>query len=275
MAQGDSVIKAALTHGLTWAAAATVVALEAGFIAWFQPSLAMTAAALGLGVALLALWLPLLVRSEAFAKGMMRLPEEFEAEQREKLKILTSDFEELAFEQGGAQLRLLKEKIDNLAEVLKRRLNAGELTYGRYLGMAEQVYLSALDNLHESAVALRSISTIDPDYIEGRLDELRSNRSPTSDQEREFTALQSRSALFAKQRQRVDGLIAQNEAALTVLDKTASALAETKMSKGHADMDAESAMAELEPALSKRNRPIPQLTTLNSPSPRPELQARE
>jgi hypothetical protein len=251
MAQGDSVIKAALTHGLTWAAAATVVALEAGFIAWFQPSLAMTAAALGLGVALLALWLPLLVRSEAFAKGMMRLPEEFEAEQREKLKILTSDFEELAFEQGGAQLRLLKEKIDNLAEVLKRRLNAGELTYGRYLGMAEQVYLSALDNLHESAVALRSISTIDPDYIEGRLDELRSNRSPTSDQEREFTALQSRSALFAKQRQRVDGLIAQNEAALTVLDKTASALAETKMSKGHADMDAESAMAELE-LLAKR-----------------------
>jgi hypothetical protein len=251
MATADSAIKAVLTHGLTWAAAATVVALEAAFIAWFQPSVAMTAAALGLGVALLALWPVLLIRSDVFARRMMRVPEAFEAEQREKLKILASDFEELAFEQGGAQLRLLREKIDNLTVVLKRRLNAGELTYGRYLGMAEQVYLSALDNLHESAVALRSVSTIDPDYIEGRLDELRANTSPTSDQEREYTALQSRSALFDEQRQRVEGLIAQNEAALTVLDKTATALAETRMTKGHADLDAESAMAELE-LLAKR-----------------------
>jgi hypothetical protein len=251
MAPGDKAIKAVLAHGLTWAAAAAVVGLEAAFIAWFQPSLTMTAAALALGLVSLALWPVVFVRSESFARQSLRLPEDFEAKQQDKLKILTSDFQELEFEQGSAQLRLLRDKLDNLAEVLKRRLNAGELTYGRYLGMAEQVYLSALDNLQESAVALRSVSTIDPDYIQGRLAELRKTGKPTGDQEREYTALQNRSDLFQKQRQRVDRLIAQNEAALTVLDKTATALAETKMAKGHAAMDAEAAMAELE-LLAKR-----------------------
>ncbi len=126
----------------------------------------MMAVALGLGALSLVAWPLLFVRTETFTKRLYRLPDELKTAQQEKLKTLEDDFEELAFEQGAAQLRLLRDKIDNLAEVLKRRLNAGELTYGRYLAMAEQVYLSALDNLNEAAVALRSVSTIDSDYIE-------------------------------------------------------------------------------------------------------------
>jgi hypothetical protein len=251
MAQGDRVIKTVLSHWSIWAALATVAALEWGFMAWFQPPVTMAAAALGLGALSLVAWPLLFVRTETFTKRLYRLPDELKAAQQEKLRTLEGDFEELAFEQGAAQLRLLRDKIDNLTEVLKRRLNAGELTYGRYLAMAEQVYLSALDNLHEAAVALRSVSTIDSDYIQARLSELRDTRDPSSDQEREFTALRSRSALFDEQKQRVDRLIAQNESAMTVLDQTATALAETRTEKGHASMDAESAMVELE-ALAKR-----------------------
>lgn len=251
MAQGDRLFKALLSHPLTWVAVATVMALEGAFMTWFRPSLTMTAAALALGALSLGLWPLLCLRSPALTERLYRLPKELALEQQAKLQALARDFQELEFEQGAAQLRLLKQKFDNLAEVLKRRLNAGEMTYGRYFAMAEQVYLSALDNLHEAAVALRSVSTIDPDYIQARLQELRKTRAPSSDQDQEFTALRNRSTLFDEQRQRVDRLIAQNEAAMTVLDKTSTALAETKTDKAHAAMDAESAMAELE-LLAKR-----------------------
>ena len=57
-----------------------------------------------------------------------------------------------------------REKYDNLAEILREKLNAGELTYSRYVAMAEQVFLSGLDFLKEAAMSLKSISKIDPDY---------------------------------------------------------------------------------------------------------------
>ena len=60
----------------------------------------------------------------------------------------------------------------SLINVLQRRLDAGELTYARYLSTSQQVFSSALDNLHEIAVAYESISTIDETYIDRRLAEL-------------------------------------------------------------------------------------------------------
>ena len=246
MAQGDRVIKAVLSHALTWLALVIVGLLEAAFILWFQPSIAMTLVALAVGVLALAAWPVMFVRSHSFARGLYRLPEAVNADQEDKLQTLASDFEHLDFAQGSAQLKLLREKFDNLSEIMKRRLNAGEITYARYLGMAEQVYLSAIDNLNEVAVALRSISTIDPDYIEVRLHELYAGGQPSEDQEQEFTALQHRSSLFDQQKERVARLVAQNESAMTVLDKTATALAQTRTAKGQATMDAEAAIAELE-----------------------------
>lgn len=251
MARANRVLRSVLAHPLSWAALAMVLGLEWAFYTWFQPPLSMLAAALACGAASIVLWPVLFTRSESFAKALYGLTEDLAAAQQDKLSELEADFAELGYAQGAAQLKLLHGKIENLVEVLKRRLNSGELTYGRYLGMAEQVYLSALDNLHEVAVALRSVSTIDPDYIRQRLDELRGGSEASSDQEREFTALQNRHALFEEQNQRIAGLIAQNESAMTVLDKTATALAETKTAKGHASMDAEQAMAELE-TLAKR-----------------------
>lgn len=206
----------------------------------------MAIVALAVGAVSFVAWPLLFVRSESFARRFHRLPESVHADQDDKLQTLVTDFDELDFGQGAAQLRMLREKFENLSEIMKRRLNAGELTYARYLGMAEQVYLSALDNLHEVAVALRSVSTINPDYIESRLRELGSFEQGSREQHEESVALQERSSLYDEQQQRVTLLIAQNESAMTVLDKTATALAGTKTGKGQATMDAEAAIAELE-----------------------------
>ncbi|MHC4984287.1 MAG: hypothetical protein ACYTF6_14120 [Planctomycetota bacterium] len=246
MAQGNSAIRTTFTHYLTWAALAVVAGLEAGFFYWFRPSLIMAAAALGLGVLCLLLWVPIFLRSAAFTTSVYRWIEAQEAAQLAKLETLAADFDELAFDNGRAQLRLLRDKLESLTQVLKRRLDSGEMTYGRYLGMAQEVYGAALDNLHEVAVALRSISTIDPGYLRKRLGELERERQRSADHERELKALRDRGALLDDTNRRVAQLMAQNESALTVIDQTSAALAATRTEQGHATLDAETAMAELE-----------------------------
>lgn len=246
MPAADRVVRTVLSDARTWLALASVIALEAAFFVWFRPSATMSIVALVVGIIAFSTWPPLFVRSQSFAQRFFRVPEIIHNEQEDKLRALAGDFDELDFAQGAEQLRLLREKFRNLSEIMKRRLNTGELTYARYLGMAEQVYLSVLDNLNEVAVGLRSVSTIDPDYIESRLYELNRNGEESGERHEESTALEQRSTLYADQRQRIAQLIAQNETAMTVLDRTATALAETKTGKGHADMDAQSAIAELE-----------------------------
>ena len=246
MASADRVTRLLLSSPLTWLVIATVIGLEGAFFVWFQPSLIMLGAALALGVASLVAWSVIFRKSDNFLRQLYSWADDLESIRKEMMATLSSDFEELGFEQGNVQMKQLHEKFRNLVEVLKRRLNAGELTYGRYLAMAEQVYLSAIDNLQEVAVTLRSVSTIDRDHIERRLGEIRNTGAPTPEQEQEFIALQSRDSLLDEQTGTATRLIAQNEAAMTVLDQTAAALAKARMGKGHADMDADMAMEELE-----------------------------
>ena len=234
-----------LREPLTWLALGLVVGLETAFFGWFRPSLLASAAALGLGLVSLLAWSLLFVRSPRFQARLHGISDLGPAT-GDKLEALLGDFEEMAYEQGATQAKMLNEKFENLSDVLNRRLSDGELTYARYLGMAEQVYLSGLDNLHEVAVALRSIRTIDPDRIRTRLAELEAAGSASAERRKESAALQERKELHTAQQQRVDQLIAQNEAAMTVLDKTATALAETKTGKGQASIDADTAIAGLE-----------------------------
>jgi len=251
MAQTGGAFTKLLSHPLTWAAVAAVAGLEVAFFYWFRPSLVMAAAAGGVGLFCLALWGPIFVRSDAFARSLYRWIEAEEAAQAAKRQTLAADFEELKFAQGAAQIRLLREKLGSLTEVLKRRLNSGELTYGRYLGMAQEVYGAALDNLNEVAAVLRGVSTIDAGYIRKRLLELDRGRERTDDHEREYKALQERTTLLEDQTRRIRRLMAQNESAMTVIDQTTAALAATRTEEGYAKLDAETAMAELE-QLAKR-----------------------
>ena len=57
--------------------------------------------------------------------------------------------------QPTEQLDALLQKRQSLINVLQRRLDAGELTYARYLATSQQVFAAALDNLREIGVAVR------------------------------------------------------------------------------------------------------------------------
>jgi len=149
-----------------------------------------------------------------------------------------------AAETLGEQLDALLQKRQSLINVLQRRLDAGELTYARYLATSQEVFSSALDNLHEIALASESISTIDETYIDRRLAELEGDDSDVESADRERATLERRRELRHTQRRKIAQLLAQNESALTALDRTTTALADVPIGKKPEDADA--AMAALE-----------------------------
>ncbi len=163
------------------------------------------------------------------------------------LAALADELAELDDPQPGEQLAALQHKRATLMKVLERRLDAGELTYARYMGTADSVYRAALDNLHEVAVAHDSISSIDETYVARRLAELDAEAAedgPDPSAARERDTLAQRLELRSTQRHKIARLMAQNEAALTALDRTTTALADVPIGKRPEDADA--AMAALE-----------------------------
>ncbi len=242
-----------LAHPATWVVGAAAGSLEWGFLTWFQPPWPMTLASLALTLALLVLWPALLVRSRSFALRYYGLPEAAGA--LAGLPELESELRRLDSTQGVSQLQLLGQKRDNFITVLGRRMDAGELTFARYLDTAEQVYGAAIDNLHEVAVTLASLSSIDREYIDTRVRALRSARAgPAELRARELETLRQRRSLHEQQLVKVAELFAQNEAAMTALDNTAAALVRARTRRGHATLDAEAAMAELEELASRAGR---------------------
>ncbi len=156
----------------------------------------------------------------------------------DEIATLRAELDALIDTQPAEQLDALLSKRQSLINVLQRRLDAGEITYARYLSTSQLVFSSALDNLHEVAVAYESISTINEPYIERRLAELVADDSDAESADRERATLERRRELRSSQRRRIAQLLAQNESALTALNRTTTALADVPIGKKPEDADA-------------------------------------
>jgi hypothetical protein len=194
-----------------------------------------------LGVIAVAVWPLAMSATGTLTRLQVEIPKLKDVDAAE-LSALQRELEALDDERPIHQLRAMRDKRNNLVDVLNRRLDAGELTYARYLTTAQQVYLSALDNLHEIAISLRSISTIDRPYIETRLADLHSRSSDSAQSER--ASIEGRLELLTSQEDKVARLLAQNESGMTAMDRTATALADAPI--GRTPEDAEAAMEALE-----------------------------
>lgn len=234
-----------MTYPFTWFALATVVAGEWVFMDWFRPPFLMSALALALGAGLLALWSLFINQSAHFHAHLYDLPDQAGPRDPAHLDRLRTNLQSVRSQQGMEQLQLLGEKLETVQSVLKSRLNAGELTFGRYIATAEQVYLNGIDHLRDVHVSLTSVATIDQERIDGRLVEL--NRDPLlgEAQAREMTSLKERKNLRKRQLEKVSHLLADNEELLTALDNVATSLADARIGKGHATMTANEALNEL------------------------------
>jgi hypothetical protein len=235
--------RAVISYPPTWIAAVVLGVTVWAMIALFDPPGSSSACSSALAFLAAVGWPLTMSATGTLSQLQFAIPRVEEIDPRE-LAALQAELEALPDSQPAEQLAALQQKRQSLVNVLERRLDAGELTYSRYLATSQQVYNAALHNLHEVAVASESISTIDEAYIDRRIAELADDDSDDVAVARERATLEQRRELRTSQRRKIAQLLAQNESALTALDRTTTALADVPIGKRPEDADA--AMAALD-----------------------------
>jgi hypothetical protein len=246
------VIRQGLSHWLTLYPPA--LGLPLGFAAYlFNTPLLYLGLLGGLTVGLGSAIVNIFFRGDALsASYLQQLTEGTQAQKAQFLENLRRSLTqaqriagaESSVEQGLEQFERMRAKFDKLSSLLAAKFSQGELSYGRFLGAAEQVYLGGLDNLQRVAALLESVGGIDLTYIDKRLANLDKPDSEADRKERE--ALVRRQRLRSEQLARIDELLAGNEEALTALEETMVAVAAMSTNTALAKGDFETAIAQLQ-----------------------------
>lgn len=169
-----------------------------------------------------------------------------------KLEYVQEYLDERGFEQGSAQVDKLQDKMTSFERVLNSKFERGEMAYARYHTIAQQVFLSSLENLENAVTNLEAIDSIDPEYIDRRYDELiiLNDQEPvglTDEQFAEKESLDRRLELRTKHLDIVDNLLSANEQSMTELDNISSKLATART-------DGKNIEAELQRAINSLNK---------------------
>jgi hypothetical protein len=203
-------------------------------------------AAVGGSVAASSWLVNYLVRRDSFATRYLdQAHRQLVVLREQAMSHLEKDLKAAQSAEGVAQLQRFREKIQAFDEVLASKFGPRELTYGRFLGLAEQVYLAGIDNLQAIALTLKGIKTVDQRYIETRRKKLLDDPATSPQEEQELAGLHSQLEQLGKQRSKIDGYLAINETALAQLDASIAAVAEIKTGGAQSSMGMEAAMQEL------------------------------
>lgn len=180
-------------------------------------------------------------RDENMKRIMTELSKNMEARREALVSGLKKEIESLKLAQADKQLNDFQLKFTTFVDVLDDRFSPTELTFLRYLNVAEQVYLSGMDNLRNAVISHKAISSINVKDLRARMAVL----DTSSNQRVEREMLQERINGSDATQKQIDELMLMNERALTMLDQVTQKLAMTQVEKGMADSDTESAMNEL------------------------------
>ncbi|MCK9206630.1 MAG: hypothetical protein M0P66_05915 [Salinivirgaceae bacterium] len=165
----------------------------------------------------------------------------------EKRKNLKEDLLEFKNLHGARQLEQFDQKFEVLVEVLNQKFDSSQLTYQRYYGIAKEVYLSGIDNLNRIMIASKTMNSIDLDYIDITLKEVSKKDQNNMAVKKEMEALQRGRESYFNLKNKIDEILAENEAALTQIDQTTIAISEITRSKNNeAQMGMENSMQALE-----------------------------
>jgi hypothetical protein len=202
-----------------------------------------------------ALVVDLLLRREVLtARHLHRLRHILAERVGDSIHNLRRNLEEVQSLEGVQQLDRLENKYATFKELLQQRLNAHELTYTRYLGMTEQVYLAGLDNLNSIAGISKSMSALDLPYIQQRIQNLGRQAQLSVAETKELETLQKRLQLRESQQEKIQILFSQNEEAMTTINHLMAVLAEMNTGRSRARMDMEDSLKELEQLAERSSR---------------------
>jgi hypothetical protein len=120
-----------------------------------------------------------------------------------------------------------------------------QLTYNRYYTIAQEVFLSGIDNLNEVLLIHKTLDAIDIDYIERSLKRLERQEQDAATKRERSSLLQSKQQ-YNDQEQDIKNLMAQNEEALSKLDEAIVQVQDIKRSANNeAQLDMEASMEQL------------------------------
>lgn len=247
-----AVLNGALQHpAVVYPAAAGVLGGLGAALLTASPAL-VTGAVVGGGIALVSLGVNFLWRRQYFASRYLESAHKAVVEYREAvLAELTKDLRAQNANEALAQLERFGEKIRAFEDVLDDKLARHEITFGRFMGIAEQVYLSGIDNLREVAVARKGIASIDEPYIRKRIKGLEAVTSRSESQQAELAGLNKQLDVRRQNAVKIEKCLAQNEQALAQLDVALAAVGDMKTGSSHSAIGMETAMSDLQQIASR------------------------
>jgi methyl-accepting chemotaxis protein len=247
-----AVLAGALQHpAVVYPAAAGVIGGLGAALLTASP-LMIAGAAVGGGVAVLALGVNYLFRRDYFATRYIEAAHANLVEYRKALlENLVADLTAVKAREAIAQLERFTEKLATFEDVLDDKLGRKELTFARFLGIAEQVYLSGIDNLRQVALARKSAGAVDEAYIRNRIKQLKGGGQLSKAKQDEIASLEKQLETAAKHTLSVESLLAQNEQALAQMDQALAAVTDMKTGSTHSSVSMETAMSDLQQIASR------------------------
>ena len=247
-----AVLAGALQHpAVVYPAAGAVIGGLGAAVLTASPLL-IAGAAVGGGIALVSLGVNYLFRRDYFATRYLEAAHKNLVEYRQALlQHLEQDLAQVKAKEAMAQLDRFTEKLRIFEDVLDDKLDPKELTFQRFMGIAEQVYLSGLDNLRQVASIRKSAGGVDEAYIRNRIRQLKTAGEISKAKKDELLSLEKQLELVAKHSGSVEALLAQNEQALAQMDQAMAAVADMKTGSTHSSVGMETAMSDLQQIASR------------------------
>lgn len=144
-------------------------------------------------------------------------------------------------ERGCEQFEQLEQKYKNYLNILNEKFHPSELAYGRYRSVAEHLYVSLVERFKKLSLILEAANAVDLDYVSEMPKELSFEQNNSG-----LTSIERRKRIKSSQLVKVESILSLNEKSLTMLDKTASALAMVTTNEGASGKNIEIVLKQLE-----------------------------
>jgi hypothetical protein len=195
-------------------------------------------------------------RDKVAADYVRRMQEALAGRIDQIIDTLHGDLAGLRDDDAIAQLDRLRTKFRACEDLLRRKLDPSEVTFSRYLGMTEQVFLAGLDNLRQIADTLRGVNAMDEAELKRRATALERAARLQPAQQQELAAMRDSLQLLAERRGKIDGWLAENESAMNQMDRVMAVIADLDTAQDQAAMDMQPAMQELRGLLERAHNYI-------------------